>query len=91
MLLLLAHFEPRGAVGLGLLLLVLLLARLAGLLASFLAVALRLVVVPSVVVLGQRGRGRCGRQENGEDELTHDSDFLWFPEAGSAPHQMSGG
>ena len=76
----LPHLEPRRAVGLGLLHLVLrlrsniglagaLLARLLvlllTLLANFLAVALRIVVLPSPVILRECWRGRGAREKNG--------------------------
>ena len=44
-----------------------------------------------LLVLGQRRRSRCGRQENRKDEFTHDCHFLTFPATRSAPRQMSGG
>ena len=69
----------------------LLLALLMNLLASLGAITLLAFLLPSAVILGQRGRSRCRRQENRKDEFTHDADFLLFPATGSAPRQMSGG
>jgi hypothetical protein len=69
-------------------------ARLSALFLGLTAIALRLLVAPSAVailVLRKRGRSRGAGQENGDQNLTHDGDFLEFPDAGNAPFRLSGG
>jgi hypothetical protein len=61
------------------------------LLTRFGTVAFLAFLLPSAVILGQRGRSRRGRQENRKNEFTHDGDFLTFPATGSALSQMSSG
>jgi hypothetical protein len=41
-----------------------------------LIVALLLVAVPSAMVLGESGRSCCAGQKNGDQNFTHDGDFL---------------
>jgi len=49
-------------------------------------------VLAVVAAILRDGRSRCrAGKKNGKNDLTHDSNFLWFPVTGSALRQMSGG
>jgi hypothetical protein len=56
---------------------------------------LLLVVVPSTVVVVRIGKYRRTRnrrgEKDGDEDLTHDSDFLTFPACRDAPLPMSDG
>jgi hypothetical protein len=62
---------------------------------GLLVIGLLLVVVPPALavaaILRERGRSRHSRKQYRKKDLTHDCDFLSFPERGNATHQMSSG
>jgi hypothetical protein len=49
------------------------------------------VTAPVRAVLGKRRRGRGACKQNGDNDLTHVSDFLVFPDSAGAPRRLSGG